>query len=398
MITDAIILAGGYGERLWPASTSETPKQFLSIKDDLSFLQQSILRAGSIMSTQKGERVGRIIIASRAGLEAQCAAQCKDLCDKLSNNGKEKLLKNIKDTVFIVAEPKARHTAAAVTLSIYLIDLLSRIKGDKDPHTIAVLTSDHIIDPIDKFSSDCTLAAALAERGFFVCFGVPAYSPSPEYGYIQAGESIEGVSNAYSIAKFHEKPNEETAKSFIAHGGAFWNSGMFSFTDKFFLSELSKCAPDVFNAFSPIDDYINNYTDNPTNDSKKDRAPIIDTLHGVNFLKSFPLMDLSYERTPALPLDKALAERTTHAAVIKASFDWDDIGSWDSFSRHCNQKSLTYEADSSDCFVYSDIPVALCGVSDLNIIIKNGKALILKKGKSALTREISKQEKAQKNI
>ena len=104
-------------------------------------------------------------------------------------------------------------------------------------------------------------------------------------------------------------------------------------------------------------------------------------------------MDLAYQSVTGIAVDKAIAEKTKNAAVIKASFSWTDVGSWDTFSELCtnptNNKVVQIECENN--FVYSDVPVSLCGVKNLVVVVKNGKVLVMEKGKSALVREAVKQ-------
>lgn len=374
MVTDVVILAGGYGTRLWPASTKETPKQFLSIKDGLSFLQQSILRAAMLKIP------GKIIIATRAALESQCALQVQSLCTLLNQDNTQNpiattskdniidtnspiltprdILKKVKNDTLIIAEPAACHTCPPVTLAAHLLEIIAPAIN----HTLLILTSDHTIEPFENFSHDVKNAALISDDDYFVCFGVPAINPSSEYGYIQAGGNL---NEGFLIDKFYEKPDAATAQKFIDSGKCYWNSGMFTFSSTFFLRELATLTPEVANAFCDIESAD---------------SPSITKLHGVDYIAKWTAMDLAYSKTPSIAIDKAVAEKTKRAAVVVATFTWDDIGNWDSFARHCNEKCTTYEVNSNNCFVYSDIPVALCGVSDLNIVVKNGKVLVMRKG------------------
>ena len=131
MFTDIVILAGGFGERLWPASRPDYPKQFLSINDGISFLQNAIIRSLALKPT------GKIVIATRDGLQNEIANQCNMLAEKVSKADAIK----IKNDVLILAEPVAKHTTAPVILSCHLLNMLD----SNSNHSILVLTSDHII-------------------------------------------------------------------------------------------------------------------------------------------------------------------------------------------------------------------------------------------------------------
>lgn len=360
MFTDVVILAGGFGERLWPASRPDFPKQFLSINGGISFLQNAILRALALDVT------GKIIIASRKGLETEIAAQCLSLAKTL---GGEKA-KKITDDILIIAEPSAKHTTAPIILCCRLLNL----SAPATKHSIIVLTSDHIIEPIENFVGDAEKAFTAAADGNLVTFGIKPTEPATGYGYIQT-ELRPQYCDTFKIKCFTEKPDEHTAQKYLAAGNCSWNSGMFAFTADFFITELAKCTPEIADAFAPLE---------------KASKPEFGKIGGINAVTSWKEMDAAYEKTPAIAVDVALAEKTEHSYMVAASFTWDDVGSWDSFARHSTGTENAANIGSENCFVYSDIPVALCGVQDLNVVIKNGKALIMKKGSDNLVRDAVK--------
>jgi mannose-1-phosphate guanylyltransferase len=205
------------------------------------------------------------------------------------------------------------------------------------------------------------------------------------YGYIRKGEkftaSKEPLKDTYTISQFKEKPDLNTAKMYLESGDYWWNSGMFAFKTDFVLNEIEKHEPSLYGAFT-------NLASSPMfSIGQKD---------AIHYLQSWPALDHSYALTPSLSIDIALAEKTKFASVVKASFSWDDVGSWDSFETlFSSHHGSAIEIQSSNNFVYSDIPVALCGVQDLIVVVKNNKVLVLKKGKSELVKEIVKLSKAE---
>ncbi|MCI1207826.1 MAG: mannose-1-phosphate guanylyltransferase [Treponema sp.] len=364
MFSDIIILAGGFGERLWPASRPDFPKQFMTLGGHFSFLQQSVRRALAL------EPSGKILIATRSDLLERMSLQCKELLTSslLSETEREKL----KTDLYIIAEPEPKHTTAPVILCCHFLDKLFPL----EKHTVLVLTSDHIIEPVAKFVSDAEKAAAAAESGFFVCFAIPPLSASTGYGYIKTGKSDEKLDTVYQIENFKEKPDQKTAESYVRSGNYWWNSGMFGFTAEFLEKELAVCSPEISQAFEVV---------------QKGMKPEIAVHNSVKFVSRWPEMTAAYAETPAMPLDISIAEKTDYAYAVRASFSWDDVGSWDSFAEHCeNNEGEMAVVDSSGCFIYSDLPVALCGVKDISVIIKNGKVLVMKKGKSDCVRAVVK--------
>lgn len=362
MFTDVVILAGGFGERLWPASKADFPKQFMALDGGISFLQHSILR--SLALNPKG----KIIIATRSGLEEQIAVQVNCLFDKISEEQKQK----IKEDLIIISEPVAKHTTAPILLCSLLLNKME----SSYKHSMLILTSDHIIGPMNAFVQDCERACKSAEKNHVVTFGIQPYEPSVGYGYILTGEMEEDNPSVFKILEFKEKPDQKTAEEYIAAGNCRWNSGMYAFDCDFFESELAKCTPEISDSFADV---------------KNGNLPKIEALAGIKFIRPWKEMISSYEKTPAIAIDKSLSEKTKNAYAVLASFNWDDVGSWDSFEKHCKEKdNNSIMIESKDCFVYSDIPVAMCGVNDITVVIKNGKALVMRKGCSNLVREAAK--------
>ncbi len=105
-------------------------------------------------------------------------------------------------------------------------------------------------------------------------------------------------------------------------------------------------------------------------------------------------MEKVYENVPQVAVDTAVAEKTKHAVAVKASFEWDDVGSWDSFSQLFEKnQGISVEIDGANNFIYSDIPTAVCGLDGVIVVIKNGMALVMKKGESDKMRAVVKQIK-----
>ena len=342
--TDIVILAGGFGERLWPASRPDFPKQFLSLQNGQSFLQSAVIRSLAVKPS------GKILILTRRDILEEMSCQCAQLKAFLSDADWEKICRDL----VIIAEPYARHTAAPLLLA-------SKYLNNSEPdkvHNILVLASDHIITPVEKFTEDCKKAAEASIKGNFVCFAIKPTEPSTGYGYIKMGESMKSLQNlsedVYKIEQFKEKPDLQTAKSYLASGKYCWNSGMFGFTADFFENEMSLYEPSIASDFSVF---------NKTN------LPEIKLLNGIKYVKEWPAMEKAYENVKSIAVDNAIAERTEKAVVVKSTFGWDDVGSWDAFEKLFDKNENTVQVESKDNFVYSDIPVALCGVEGLSVVI-----------------------------
>ncbi|MDR1786190.1 MAG: mannose-1-phosphate guanylyltransferase [Spirochaetaceae bacterium] len=358
MFTDIVILAGGIGERLWPLSTKTHPKQFIVMGGGLSFFQMALERSLLFQHTQ------RIHVVTRSEFEGLVLEQCLALRERLPGADAERL----DSSLTILLEPCPRHTAAAVQLALAWA---AHGEGPGE-RTVLVLTSDHIISTGAQFASSCQKAARSAAGGYFVCFGIPPSFPATGFGYIEAGDPAPDEEGVYEIRSFKEKPDEATAQAFLQRGGYWWNSGMFAFREDLYRREIARSAPGIPSVFAALEK----------------TSPKITRNRGVNVLRDWEGLGDVYARTEPVSIDSAVAEKTDRARCVIAEFAWDDIGSWDAFAA-CAPPSQDHAVfvESSGCSVYSDIPVALCGVSGIIVAIKDGKALIVRKGRSGLVRE-----------
>jgi mannose-1-phosphate guanylyltransferase/mannose-6-phosphate isomerase len=242
---------------------------------------------------------------------------------------------------------------------------------------ILVLPSDHLITPQEDFAGDADAAGTLSDKGYVVTFGIKPKHPETGYGYIEAGDK---QSPGYEVASFKEKPDEETAKAYLKAGTYFWNSGMFCFNAGGFLRELAEHQPDVAEVFRSIK-----------------RIPEERSDRGITVAMESDEIERLYQDSPSISVDYAVMEKSKRAAMIKASFSWTDIGSWDEVAR----RDLTPPPDvlqenAEGNYVFSDMPVALCGVDDLIVVVKNGSVLVCKKGSSQDVKKIVNKAKEEK--
>jgi mannose-1-phosphate guanylyltransferase/mannose-1-phosphate guanylyltransferase/mannose-6-phosphate isomerase len=366
MINDCLILAGGYGTRLWPASSSRKPKQFLPTAKygTESFFSLSLERAFRVIPENDG-RV--IVVMGKTHLPFVITA-----CSGLSAAEKKRLM--------LIPEPEAKNTAPAIACAI---EYAGKTGGWN--RTMMVLTSDHIIKPLDAFLKDVSIAAQFAEQDRLVVFGISPLGPETGYGYIETAEKL--TKDIYAAAAFREKPDRKTAEQFLASKKYFWNSGMFIFRCDFLAEEYRRLAADIISPFVKI---------KPPD--KKSYTGIKD----ICVLDTWAGLDKAYNRTKHISFDYAIAEKCSKTVMIRASFDWIDIGNWDDYARLLSGNSAAnsdnskdvYTAGTRGCFVDSDIPVALAGVEDLIIVIRSGKdgfppaVLITQKNKTQLVRDI----------
>uniref|UniRef100_UPI00159BA106 mannose-1-phosphate guanylyltransferase n=1 Tax=Escherichia coli TaxID=562 RepID=UPI00159BA106 len=216
-----VIMAGGTGSRLWPMSRELYPKQFLRLYGQRSMLQETVLRLDDVDAREP------VVICNQEH-RFLVAEQLRQI-NKLSHN--------------IILEPVGRNTAPAIALAT-----LSAIENGDDP-ILLVLAADHIINNKLAFHQAIKSAFKFALQGRLVTFGIVPTGPETGYGYIHRGqEETLDEQIAYQVSRFVEKPNKETAESYIASGEYYWNSGMFMFRAKKYLEELEKFRPDILDA------------------------------------------------------------------------------------------------------------------------------------------------------
>jgi mannose-1-phosphate guanylyltransferase/mannose-1-phosphate guanylyltransferase/mannose-6-phosphate isomerase len=388
MFNDCIIMAGGSGTRLWPASNSGTPKQFLSIPGGTSFFVSAVERALAVIDREGDGRV--LIIAGKSHVPHIIEA-----CARFGPGDAAHLV--------LIPEPLARNTAAAIACGVVYSE---RALGPG--RTMLVLTSDHIIGPLETFAGDAAAAAAFARQDKLVVFGIPPRSPETGYGYVEAAELLPSPNRnavqssvvqpaaapgaaVFRAASFREKPDRPAAEAFLAAGRFYWNSGMFAFSSPFLAGEFHRSAPDLIRPFEAL------------------RVPdesAYRVRRGLKILESWSGLTSAYNAVKAISFDYAIAEKCGQTVMAAARFDWFDVGSWDEYAKLLGtSRGEVYAArvppgSEGSCFVDADIPVALCGVEGLIVVVRSGKeggppsVLIAKKGETQGVRDIVEQIKA----
>lgn len=365
MFDNCVILAGGSGARLWPASHAEKPKQFLPLSQahgsERTFFHAALERA---LGVTKAE--GQVIVIAGEGHAPHIVRICGTLDEKTRSR------------LILIPEPLAKNTAPAIICGIVYAE---RAGGGKQ--TMLVITSDHSIGPLEDFKQDAARAAAQAEQDALVVFGIPPNGPDTGYGYIETGALLS--SGVYSVRSFHEKPDRPTAEQFIAAGRFYWNSGMFAFSSGYMLQEFRRHAPEIALPFDGLEaPGENDYTET----------------QGVRILSHWQNLKQAYTQAKNISFDYAIAEKCGQTLMVAGSFAWRDLGSWDAYAELLGATAAeTYRSGSESCFVDSDMPVALCGVEDLIVAVRSGKdgapgaVLIAKKGETQRVREIVEQIK-----
>ncbi len=335
-----VILCGGAGSRLWPVSRQLLPKQFLPLVTGRTLLQDTALRARS------------------AAGEAEIIVICNEAHRFLVQDQ----LSEVDVRARILLEPAGRSTAAAVAVCA--------LSCEKEDPVLLVLASDHAIRGEAAFNDAVRRAAEVARKGMLATFGIAPARPDSGFGYIERGEELGG--GAYRVARFVEKPPEAEAKRLIDTGRAYWNSGMFVFGAKRVLEELGHHRPDILAA------------------ARKAYEQATDDLGFLRLGKE------AFLACPAEAIDRAVMEKTAHAAVIPAEFEWSDVGSWGALWELAEKDRAGNAArgdvqlqDTKDTLVFADRRlVATLGVEDLIIVDSDDALLVADRSRSQDVREV----------
>ncbi|WDN24333.1 mannose-1-phosphate guanylyltransferase/mannose-6-phosphate isomerase [Xanthomonas oryzae] len=314
-----IILSGGSGTRLWPLSRESYPKQFLPLVGDKSMLQSTWLRAAPVAAHAP-------ILVANEEHRFMAAEQLQQLGVKPSA---------------ILLEPKGRNTAPAIAVAA-----LEATRDGADP-LLLVMPSDHVIQNEAAFQAAVTAAAAAAEQGKLVTFGIKPTAPETGYGYIKAGTG-NGVS---AVERFVEKPDLATAQSYLASGEYYWNSGMFLFRASRYLEELRKFHPAIVDACQKAWE---------------------NGKHDADFTR---LDKDAFAASPSDSIDYAVMEKTADAVVVPLDAGWNDVGSWSSLLDVSKQDAQgnahhgdVIQLDCKNTYAYGSRLIAMVGLEDVVVV------------------------------
>jgi mannose-1-phosphate guanylyltransferase len=329
----ALILAGGSGERFWPLSRRNRPKQLLRLVSERTLLEETIARLDGFVPNE------RILILTNVEQE-------KAVRDLLKGFPKQN----------IIAEPAKRDTAAAVALGA------GWVAARDHSATMLAFPADHVIADRVAFQETMKTAAAAAEEtGALVTIGIKPTWACPGFGYIEQGEAVrlrgENKIAVHHVVRFREKPNVDLAESFLRKGNFRWNAGMFVWSVPTVLSEFNRHAPELADFISQVR-------------SPKDLEKI---LHE------------RFAKLPRISFDYAIMEKADRVLVVEASFDWDDVGSWQAVARYfkndehgnaANTALIALESSDNVIFNDSETTVALLGVHNL-IVVRTKDAILI---------------------
>jgi mannose-1-phosphate guanylyltransferase len=300
-VNHAVILAGGVGERFWPASTPERPKQLLPLISDRTMVRETADRLEGLIPPE------RWLVLTGAAIAGRIAAELPEM-----------------PRDHVIGEPEPKNTAAAIGLAAGLL-------AARDPDAILlVLPADHAIGNPKAFRATVEEGLQLAaEEPVIVLFGVVPDRPETGYGYVRRGDPIRARSvEAFEVASFEEKPDAPTARALVQDGLHTWNSGLFCGRAKVFLEEYAEHLPLMRRT---IDSAVAAWSADP-------RAA----------LEGF------YAAVEATSIDYGIMQQTDRAVVMPAAkWDWDDVGSWEALARWI-------EPDADGNVVVGDVVLEEC--------------------------------------
>ncbi|HNQ16944.1 MAG TPA: sugar phosphate nucleotidyltransferase [Candidatus Woesebacteria bacterium] len=356
----AVILAGGGGTRLWPKSRNDTPKQFLKLMGKHTMLQITAQRLNSFIPWEKMVVVTNQKYSKRVG----------ELLPELPKNN-------------IILEPEKKDTALAMLVgSIFAHNL--------DPKAVVVnAAADHVVQDESEFIRVMKAAADVAaENEFLVTVGISPKFASTAFGYIKISDSIRQSSRAASLFKvesFTEKPNETTARAFLATGKYFWNANMYVWATQTIITAFQQLQPEIW---------------------KSAKALVGKSID--DFTKS---LESIYASVEPISIDYAISEKADNLVLVPGDFGWDDIGEW-LVVYNLGQKDLagnviisdgdqdrlpTLSVESQNNLIHSNGRlVALLGVRDMIIVDTPDIVMIAPKSRSQDVKKLVERLKEEK--
>lgn len=322
-----VVLCGGSGTRLWPRSRKSLPKPFLPLVGDTTLFEGTLQRCAD-----RTTFAAPLVVTGTAHL-GHVEAQLAHAPD-----------------AGIIVEPEARNTAAAIALAAL------RLPEDA---IMLVCPSDHHIGDWPAFVAAAKAAAAMAEQGWLVSFGITPTHPETGFGYLRHGEAIAGT-EGLKVDRFVEKPDRARAEQFLTDGGYSWNGGIFAFRAGTFLEELEAHRPQI---------------------AEGARQAVA---HGHAEGRRFYPDAARFAAIESESVDYAVMENTARAAMVPVAMAWSDIGNWQALHeaqpRDDAGNAVRGRAELIDCrnvLVQSDGPrVSVIGASDLIVVVDGDEVLV----------------------
>lgn len=332
-----IILSGGSGTRLWPLSTPEKPKQFLPLVTERTLFQETLLRLDGL------PELAEPIVVCNESHRFLVAEQLREIGIAARA---------------IVLEPEGRNTAPAIAIAA----MLAESGGSDSEPTLLVLPADHVIADAGAFRAAVANAIAAAETGRLVTFGIVPTHAETGFGYIEQGTE---AGDWFDVERFVEKPDRETAESYLESGRFLWNSGMFVFRADALLGELERLTPAIVEAC---------------------KAAVTGVAKDQDFLR----LGSAFLESPSDSIDYAVMEKTERAAVVPLDAGWSDVGSWaalyDALGKDADGNVLggdTVTLDATNCLVLpGGRKLAVLGLDNVVVIDAGETVLVMRKDRS----------------
>ncbi len=334
MNTTALIMAGGRGERFWPKSRKNMPKQFLSLTDDgKTMIQLTVERISSIVKLED------IYVSTNKDYKSLVLKQLPGLPEKN-----------------VLCEPVGRNTAPCIGLGAI------HIAKKYDDAMMFVLPSDHLIKFNNMFLRTLQDASEVAENGDnLVTIGIAPDYPETGYGYIKFDPEII-LGRSYKVDRFVEKPNLEAAKEYLATEEYLWNSGMFVWKISSILKNMQKFMPDTYEALKRIQDTI---------ETEQEETVLEKEFFGIQ----------------SQSIDYGIMEKAEDIYILPGTFGWDDVGSWlaverikksNEFGNVVNGNIIT--VNTNNCVIQGEKKlIATVGLEDMIIVDTEDATLICAK-------------------
>ncbi len=349
-------MAGGRGERFWPISRSDRPKQLLNLGlSEATLLDEAVDRLLPLVGRDSlfvvtGEHLREPILSANLPLEAG----------------------------HVLVEPCKRNTAGCIAYAT--AHVLAEFDAEPADVTFAIIPADHFVTDADAFRSALRTAMAAAEqKDSLLVVGIAPTRPETGYGYIQVASDtgpvvVEGAEGSvWPVASFREKPSPDVAREFLASGQFLWNTGTFVWRGNVFMEEMERARPEI-------------------------AAVIRDLIDAMRDRDDGKVREL-FARLPDISIDYALMERASRVMVVRANFAWDDLGAWDAFHRVGNRDEAGNVAvgdpvliNCRDCVVYNEmgqdkIAVSVVGMDGTVVAVSDDGVLVVPVSRAQEVRE-----------
>ena len=350
-----VILSGGAGVRLWPASREAEPKPFITLPDGESLLQKVLGRAFAVSGIATVPEV--LIVTNREYLFRTA-------------DERTRLQRTDAVPVRFILEPTARNTAPAIALAA------RAVSARHGPEAILlVLPADHVINALDAFRDAVASAVTLAAGERLVTFGITPSRADPGFGYMELGRQIDN--DAYAVDRFVEKPSAVVAQQYLDAGNYVWNSGMFCFRAGVVLGALDELAPDLAQRSAAL--------------WQSHRAGQFDGMDTIDFAPDL------FAQLPNISIDYAVMEKAgDRVACIRGGFDWSDIGSWqalsavlapDALGNRKTGSALAFDSRNTTIHARGRL-VAAVGVDDLVIVDTPDAGLVAHRDRTQAVKDV----------